>query len=165
MLAALGVVFLAIGALIEVLDISMAVIASICVIIAVIEYSKGASWMVFGVTSLIAFIIVPSKLPVIFYALFFGFYPILKEFLERRNKIICWILKELIFNVCLAIILVIYFMLFFQNNLKIQIDFHWLVVSVIALCEIVFIIYDIALSKMISFYIFNIRRRLRFKFK
>ena len=165
MLAALGVVFLAIGALIEVLDISMAVIASICVIIAVIEYGKGASWMVFGVTSLIAFIIVPSKLPVIFYALFFGFYPILKEILERRNKIICWILKELIFNVCLAIILVIYFMLFFQNNLKIPIDFHWLVVSVIALCEIVFIIYDIALSKMISFYIFNIRRRLRFKFK
>ena len=66
MLTALGVIFLGIGSLLEVLDISMAVIASICVIITVIEYGKGAPWMVFAATAILSFLLIPNKLPSIF---------------------------------------------------------------------------------------------------
>ena len=79
MLTALGVIFLGIGALIEVLDISMAVIASICVIIPMIEYGKGAPWMVYAAISVLSLLILPSKFPAALFALFAGFYPILKE--------------------------------------------------------------------------------------
>lgn len=162
MLVALGVIFLAIGALLEVLDISMAVIASICVIIAVIEYGKGAAWMVFAGISILSFLIVPSKLPAIFFTLFFGFYPILKEMLEKKNKLLCWVLKEIIFNVCLAVIIVIYLWLFFQG-FSLAIPLPWLIVIAVLMCEVVFILYDIALTRMISFYILKLRKKLKFK--
>ena len=61
MLVALGVIFLGIGALIEVLDISMAVIASLCVIIAIIEYGKGAPWMVYAATSILSLLLLKSR--------------------------------------------------------------------------------------------------------
>ena len=113
MLTALGVIFLGIGALIEVLDISMAVFASICVIIAIVEYGKSAPWMVYAGISLLSLLLLPSKFPAVLFALFAGFYPILKEKLERKNTVIRWILKELIFNISLAIIVLLYFFLFF----------------------------------------------------
>lgn len=164
MLVALGVIFLGIGALLEVLDISMAVIASICVIIAVIEYGKGAPWMVYAAISLLSLLLIPNRLPAIFFALFFGFYPIIKEKLERKRKVVCWLLKELIFNVCLAVIVALYFALFFQG-ISLNIPLPWLIVAVILLCEVVFVIYDIALTRMIYFYVVNLRKRFKFKFK
>ena len=162
MLSALGVVFLSIGAVLEVLDISMAVVASACVIIAVVEYGKGAPWMVYAAISILSFLLLPSKLPAIFFALFFGFYPILKGFIESKPKVVCWLLKEIIFNVSLAVILVIYMLLFFQG-VSFAIPTHWLIVIAVALCEIVFILYDIALTRMTSFYIIKLRKKLKFK--
>ena len=163
MLVALGVIFLGIGSLLDVLDISMAVIASLCVIIAVIEYGKSAPWLVYAATSVLSFILlIHNPLPAIFFSLFFGFYPILKEKLERKPKVISWVLKEIIFNVCLAIIMVIYLLIFYQGT-SLSIPFPWLIVLAILLCEGVFILYDIALTRMITFYVIKLRHRFKFK--
>lgn len=162
MLVALGVIFLSLGALLEVLDISMAVIASFCVIIAVIEYGKGAPWMVYAAIAILSFLLIPNKLPAIFFALFFGFYPIVKEKLERKNKVFRWVLKELIFNVCLAVIITIYMLLFFQG-VDIAIPLPWLITIAVLLCEAVFILYDIALTRIITFYVIKLRHRFKFK--
>ena len=162
MLVALGVIFLGIGALLEVLDISMSVIASFCVIIAVIEYGKAAPWTVYAAISVLSFLLIPNKLPAIFFTLFFGFYPIIKEKLERKNKVIRWILKELIFNVCLAIIITIYMLLFFQG-VDIAIPLPWIIVIAVLLCEAVFILYDIAITRIITFYVIKLRHRFKFK--
>ena len=163
MLVALGVIFLGIGSLLEVLDISMAVIASLCVIIAVIEYGKSAPWLVYAATSVLSFILLMyNPLPAIFFSLSFGFYPILKEKLERKPKVISWLLKEIIFNVCLAIIMVIYLLIFYQGT-SLSIPFPWLIVLAILLCEGVFILYDIALTRMITFYVIKLRHRFKFK--
>ena len=163
MLVALGVIFLCIGALLEVLDISMAVIASLCVIIAVIEYGKGAPWMVYAAISVLSFLLIPTNLAVMFFALFFGFYPILKEMLEKKSKVVRWILKELIFNVCLAIIMALYLSFFFQDFAFSAIPLPWLIVAAVLLCEIVFVMYDIALTRMITFYVVKLRHRFKFK--
>ena len=162
MLVALGVIFLGIGSMFELLDISMAVIASLCVIIAVIEYGKGAPWMVYAAIAILTFLLIPNKLPAIFFTLFFGFYPIIKEKLEKQKRILCWILKEIIFNICLTIIMTIYMLLFFQGT-SLAISTPWLITIVVILCEAVFILYDIALTKMISFYIVRLRKRFKFK--
>ena len=163
MLAALGVIFLCLGALIEVLDISMAVIASFCVIIAVIEYGKGAPWMVYAAISVLSFLLIPTNLAVMFFALFFGFYPIIKEMLERKPKVLRWVLKELIFNVCLAIIITLYLLFFFQGLTFEKIPLPWLIVAAVLLCEVVFVIYDIALTRIITFYVLKLRHRLKLK--
>lgn len=159
MLVALGVIFLGIGALIEVLDISMAVIASICVIIPMIEYGKGTPWMVYAAISVLSLLLLPNKFPATLFALFAGFYPILKEKLERKNTVIRWILKELIFNISLSIIVLLYFFLFFKGTIQVP----WMIAIAIILAEFVFILYDKAISKLIRIYVMEFRHRLKFK--
>ncbi|MBR2353369.1 MAG: hypothetical protein IKA76_02575, partial [Clostridia bacterium] len=70
MLAALGVVLLWLGSMIEVVDISMAVIASLLCVFAVIEYGGGAPWMVFATTSLLSLLLLShNRAPAMMYLL------------------------------------------------------------------------------------------------
>ncbi len=160
MLAALGVVMLYAGALIEIVDISMAVIASLLCVVAVIEYGGGAPWMIYGVTALLSLLLLPNKTPAALYTLFFGFYPILKEKFEKRPKVLCWVLKELTFNASLVLmgIASVYLMLG-ENNALVNPLFIGIVV---VLCEAVFVLYDIALTRLISFYLITLRKRFKF---
>ena len=165
MLTALGVIFLEIGAIFDVLDISMAVVASLCVVIALIEYGKGAPWMVYFAISILSLILLPNKLPAVFFALFLGFYPILREKIEKRKKrFIRWLLKELIFNVCLAIMMLACALVdptFYDFGIPISLA--WILAFTVVICEILFILYDIALMRMITFYVIKLRHRFKFK--
>ena len=76
----------------------MAVIASLFAIIAVIEYGRSAPWLVFAVTSVLSLIIMPQNTSAWMYVLFFGYYAILKEKLEKRGRVLSWILKEVNFT-------------------------------------------------------------------
>ena len=83
MLSALGVVVLYLGSIIEVIDISMAVIASVFAIFAVIEYGAGAAWSIYAITGILSAVLLPNKFPALMYILFFGFYQIVKEKIEK----------------------------------------------------------------------------------
>ena len=161
-LSAIGVILLYLGSVIEVVDISMAVVASMLCIVAVVEYGKGASWLVFFVTAALGLILAPPWSGfggTLYYVAFFGFYPILKESFERMNRITSWICKEAVFNLCLAVTIVVLKMLFFAD-IKVSISMY---VILVALCEVVFILYDIALTRLITFYIYRLRNRLKLK--
>lgn len=161
MLASLGVILLAVGSVIDVADISMAVIASLLCIIAVIEYGGSAPWMIFGVTAILSLLLLPNKSPAMFYACFFGFYPILKEKLEKKPRAIAWVLKFVIFNICLAVMIAATLLFFLAPGTVIS---HPIVIAAVALaCELIFILYDIALTRLISFYIFRLQSRFKFK--
>ncbi len=157
MLSALGVVLLGLGALIGVMDISMAVIASLLCVFAVIEYGGSAPWMVFGVTAILS-LMLPSKTPAVMYALFFGYYPIIKERLERKPRLVAWVLKEVIFNVALFAMLLLDYLLFHQGA---ALEYYYAGLALIA--EVVFPVYDIALTRLITFYLFRLRKRFRMK--
>lgn len=158
MLAALSVVVLYLGSFIDVLDASMAVIASVMSVIAVIEFGRSASWSIYAVTSVLSLVLLPNKSPAVMYAAFFGFYPILKEVFERRSKLVSWILKEITFNVALVIsFLIIRFVIFIGTP---SIPFMMYVFGLILL-EAIFVLYDVAMTRLISLYIFNLRKRLR----
>ncbi len=160
MLSALGVVVLYLGSIIEVIDISMAVIASIFAIFAVIEYGAGAAWSIYAITGILSAILLPNKFPALMYILFFGFYPIVKEKIEKLpRKIVQWALKELLFNVCLVLLMLI-------GNYILMIDMRaWFAMEVIffVLANGTFVIYDIALTRLISLYVFRFRNKFRIK--
>ena len=160
-LAALGVILLYAGALIEVADISMAVVASLLCVVAVIEYGAVSAWSVFGVTSVLSLLLLPSKLPAVMYALFFGFYPILKEKIERmRSRVISWTVKVIIFNVCLVLIFLV--SRFVMSTAELEISPVIYAVGAV-LCEAVFILYDVAMTRLITFYFLRLRGRFKFK--
>jgi hypothetical protein len=161
MFSALSVVLLYFGSLFELLDISMAVIASLACVIAVIEYGKSAPWAIYAVTSVLSVILLPDKTPAAFYAIFFGFYPILKEKFEKRPKVLSWLLKEVTFNICLVVMAVaVYFISTTGDNSLLKNPI--MLATTALLAEVVFVLYDIALTRLISFYIIKLRHRFKF---
>lgn len=159
MLTAIGVVVLYLGSLIEVLDISMAVIASLFAVVAVIEYGGGAPWGVYAATAVLSAVLLPSKLPAAMYIAFFGFYPIVKEKLEKlRSKTLSWVIKVVLMNVCLAALLlaVKWLMLDPEGTFVFEVIF-------IGLANVTFVVYDIALTRLITFYLVRLRPKLNFK--
>ncbi len=158
MLSALGVVLLLLGSFIEVMDIAMAALASLLCIFAVIEYGGAAPWLVFSVTGVLSLVLLPNKTPAAMYVVFLGYYPIIKEKLEKLKKPISWLLKEVIFNVALvALFLIVKFLL--MPNIS---EPLWMYVALVVLSEVAFILYDIALTRLITFYIIKLRHRFKF---
>lgn len=159
MLSALGVILLYVGSVIQVADLSMAVLASLLCVFAVIEYGKTAPWLVFGVTSVLSLVLLPQKTPAVVYTLFFGFYPILKERFEKFDRVRCIVFKELVFNAALIVILLAMKFLFLEFT---DIPFMLYLIAIV-LCEAVFLVYDFALTRLISLYVYKLRKRFRIK--
>lgn len=157
-LSALGVVILLLGNIISVLDLSMVVIASIAVIFAVIEMGNPYPYLIYAVTGILALILLPDKVIALEYILFGGIYPIFKAIFEKYHYIICWILKLSVFNTgLLLMILVSNYVMNIPDNVYV------LNIAVFALANVFFVIYDIAMTKIITLYLVVIRKKLKLK--
>lgn len=161
MLSALGVVLLYLGSMVEVLDMSMAVLVSLLAVFAVIEYGGAAPWLVYGVTGTLSLILMSHQpTPALMYLLFFGYYPILKEKLEKCPRILSWVLKEAVFHVALILMLVLGHLILTAPEGTTPWQMY---LGLIALCELAFPLYDVALSRLITFYLVKLRHRFRMK--
>lgn len=161
MLCALGVVLLALGSLIDVIDLTTAVIASLLCTYAVIELGGAYPWGIWAVTSLVAFLLLPIKTPALFYALFFGFYPMLKMKAEKRNRVLEWGIKLCTFHLS-AILLALFANLFFPSLLE-GLEHLWMILLLYAVALLAFILYDICLTRLITLYLVRLRTRFRIK--
>ncbi len=170
MLSALGVALLFVSGLIETLDLSMAALASFFCIFAVIELGGAYPWLIFAVTGALSFIIMPQNTGGWFYILFFGYYPILKEKIEKLKMPIAWTIKLVLVNVAMIICIILASFIFYGGNMISAIiglfgaeDFgKYAIIIVYLLLNVVFVIYDIALTRLISYYFIKLRPRFRF---
>ena len=162
MLCALGVVMLGLGSLVEVLDLTFAVIASLLTVYAVIEIGGIYPWLIWIVTSVVALLLLPLKTPVLFYALLTGYYPILKQKIERKMaRLPAWALKLGVLSVSLVIIVAV--MWLFAPAL-LETTGGWLVTAAtLALSVLAFILYDICLTKLITVYFVKLQKRFKIK--
>lgn len=161
MLCALGVILLAFGSLLETLDITVAVLASLLCVYAVIEMGGAYPWGIWAVTALLAFLLLPQKTPVIFYTFFVGFYPILKEKLEKRKRPISVLLKLVVFHLCLGFIYLI-FRIFLSGTLDSEAG-AWFAALLYAMALLCFVVYDFALTRLITFYLVRLRKKFQIK--
>ena len=161
MLIALAVVIMALGSLVEVLDLTTAVFASFLCIYAVIEMGGAYPWMIWLASSILSILLLPLKTPAIFYALFFGFYPILKEKFERLRPPVSMTLKVISFHVSLAGIVLLLWA-FVPSALALN-GTKWLPIALYAGALVCFFVYDVALTRVITFYYVRLRNRFRIK--
>ena len=162
MLCALGVVILGLGAIIEVIDLSVSVIASLLVVYAVIEMGGIYPWMIWLVTSIVAFLLLPLKTPVLFYAMLAGFYPILKEKIEKRcTLLIGWVLKLGILVGSVGSIYAVSY--FFIPQLLVGYNSLPYLLAFFALALLCFVLYDVCLTRLITFYFVKLQKRLHLK--
>ncbi len=111
-------------------------------------------------TSLLALLLLPNKMFALFYVLFAGYYPIVKLYIEKLNKLPAeWILKFLFFNLTLSLIYIVAKIFFLPalESVLASIVLHYLGLVLIAL-QIIFAIYDWMLSYMIGYYHQFLRR-------
>ena len=170
LLAAMSVAMMFLGSLIETLDLSMAALASFFCIFAVIELGTAYSWMIFAVTGILTVILMPQSMVGWFYILFFGYYPILKEKIEKLKAPVAWLIKIIILNISLVISIVFASLVFYGGNMfdTFVMMFGaedwgiYAAIGIYALVNVVFVVYDVALTRLISVYLFRLRHRFKF---
>ena len=155
LLAALAAVLLVFGSLIEVVDLTAAALASFLVAFAFLELGTGYAILLWAVASLSSLLLLPSGASLFFAA--FGLYPVCKAFLEKLPRTLEWALKVLTAAFVLATyILVGKFVLFLPDEAL----SGWLLWVFIPLALVTFVLYDIALSRLITFYTLRVRPRI-----
>ena len=161
MMAALTVAFMFIGTLFPTGRMGFMALASLFSVAVVTLYGYVPSLLVYVVSAILGFLLLPDKAPLAFYVLFFGFYPIIKSIAERFEKsAAAWLLKLVVFNASLTImyiftreLLMLSFLDKFADNI--------LGIAIYIIFNIVFIVYDIGLSRLIGYYMTNIYNKIR----
>lgn len=156
-LCALGVICMSIGSLIEVMDLTMIMIASFCIVFAVIEIGKRWAWLIWAATAVLCLLLLPNKIAAVLY-LMGGAYPIVKSTLEKCRPVLAWIGKLAAFNAVQIIFLLLAQKLFGLTGAD-----YSLTVGAILFNNVLFIVYDITLTVFITFYLVKLRRRLKIK--
>lgn len=110
-------------------------------------------------TGFLGFIFLPDKLILFPYVMFFGYYPILKLYIEKINKILLErVIKSAAFTVAM---LAVYFVMKSLNINIINGETAAVVIIMAVLLEICFILYDDVCTKFISLYLTKISSRIR----
>ena len=152
---ALGVVILYLGSFFEIIDLTVAATASLLVLITVIEMGKRTATLVWLATSFLSMLILPNKFIAVGYALFFGCYPLVKAFAERFSMVLSWAIKLLFAFVSMtALVLVSHFLL------AMPMEGPVLMVAFFLLALFTSVIFDIALTKLVTLYLWRLRRML-----
>lgn len=157
MFSGLGIVIMLLGTLIDTVSLSVAAIASMLVLISVIEMKGAYPYLIFAVTAVMSLLFFPVKDTAVYYTCFFGFYPIIKEKLEKLKTPIAYILKVLIFNISMTVIILVSL---FLLSVDTEDGGKWMLLLVAVLGNVTFILYDFALTRLITIYL----KRLRSKF-
>lgn len=155
--SALGVVFLYIGSLVDILDLTPCCRASLILVLSVIEGGGAVAWMIYASTSVISLLILPNKYPAVLYIFFAGLYPMVKSFAERFPRAVSAVIKLVFFNIVLTAIIYVS-----KNILHIPDDAFgfgkWILYP---MCNVMLVIFDYMLTQLITLYNMKLRRRFR----
>lgn len=156
-LTALSVVLLTLGTLTQVLDLSMAAIVSCFVVLIRIEIGGAYPYLFWAATSLATYLILPSAegAGLLFAAL--GLYPLLKAVLERLPRVLEWILKLLVGAAIIAVFVLLAKFVFMLPDDILQ---GWMLPVFCAVALAAFVLYDVALSRLIVLYSLRIRPKI-----
>lgn len=149
-LAALTIVILYAASILPISTLSVLTVASCLIPISIIRTSIKNTILVYVASSILSLFFVATNIA-LYYTLFFGIYGIIKYYIEKIRKLPLEILLKLIsFNILLVIIyfIAINFLVSFNSNYPLHL--LWLI------GQIAFLIYDYALTMIISFYLSRI---------
>lgn len=136
-------------------------LAGVMLIPVVIEIGKGWALCAYAAVSFLSFVLVADKEMALCFTAFFGFYPILKAVYEDKlKKPLCYLAKILTFSVCMIAVffISIYVLGIPQDSFTLfGVYLPWVL---LILGIIVFVIYDFALTKVISAYVGIWRKKI-----
>lgn len=164
--AALSLVLMISVAVIPFLTYALPAAAGLLITFIVIEIDKKWAFGVYCTVAILGMLLVPDKEVAVMYLAFFGYYPILKAVTESKlGKITGWAVKILLF---LASIVISYFLMIKFMGVTIdEIDEMGIIAIplLLGMGTLAFILYDIALTRMITLYTIKWRKYFKRYFK
>ena len=157
LLTALSVSFMYVGNILPTGRLGIIAVSSLFVTAAVIEAGLGAGLFVYAGSGLLAALILPDKTSALLFGLFFGYYPLIKSLAERIGKVVLiWAVKLVVFNAAFSVVWFLFKRILFETD-----SFTVSTLVAFALGNLVFVVYDLGLTKLISFYIVRISKYLK----
>ena len=151
---ALATVFLYLSSIVPGAELTLYALSSVFVAIMIEEKGVPAGLLVYAAAGILGFILIPNKLGILPFALFFGIYPAVKFYVERlKSRPAQFGVKTACFCVMLAVTYALFMELFF-GNLKEHGFPMYLALPVLAA---MLFIYDYILTMVIKLY----RRRIK----
>lgn len=142
---------------------TMPALAGMVLIVVVIENGYSTAWMVYAAVGFLSMFICPDKEAAMLFVGFFGFYPILKGKLEKiRVRAGEYAVKFLIFNVAMIANYLVIIYLFGMQEVLEEVGplGQYSALVLLALGNVVFFVYDLALSKIIMAYKYVLRKKI-----
>ncbi len=159
--AALSVVIM-LASYLGVTTYAVPALAGALLIIIYLEFGVKSAFTVYLAVSVLSFLICEKEASLC-YLLFFGYYPFLKAYIEKiKNKALQWVIKIALFTLSFsAVTLLCIFVLGLPiYDMNLGLGNIGLLVFALAL-EVMFVLYDIALTKVITLYIVKYREKFR----
>lgn len=160
MIAALCTILLFMTGMFPFSTYALPALAGILMVAVAVE--TGASWAftLYVSVSILSFIMTPDKEAMLMFVMFFGHYPITKLLIEKiKFKPLQMVLKFICFNLCIIVAYLIIIYLFQIPDILSDFgDFgKYSVYVLLALGNILFIVYDICLRNIMNAYIYWFR--------
>lgn len=155
-LCALSMAFMLVGSLIDVLDLSAVMLASVISLFIYVEFGGKYAWTAYAVTGILALLLLPSKAVALEYVLFGGFYPICRTYFLRFGRVLSLLLRLAVFNLSLTVIAWLLTLLVTPEGTSIPMQ-----VLTYAVGNAAFLLYDHALSRVAILWIRYLAPKLR----
>lgn len=158
-MAALCVVLMFLTGLFPFATLAIPALAGLLIAVMVVELGPLYAAMVYASSALLSFLVTPDLEASLVFCLFFGYYPLIKYWVERRRmkKAAEYLLKLLCCNLSMALLAGISLFVWGISYIAAQaapLGGVWVAVAVVAAVgNGVFLLFDVALTRVISAYI------------
>lgn len=165
-IAALSLLLMILAGVTSTLVYAIPMITGVLLMMLVVEFGQGFATMIYIAISILSLLILGNKEAAVMYVAFFGYYPILKSILEKHIRgFVCWIVKYLIFNVSMIssyFIVTKVFMISFED---VEAFGKYALLLLLLAGNVLFVLYDIVLTRLVSIYLYKWRKYIKRVFK
>lgn len=153
---ALTVIFLYAGSILPGIELTMYALASLFTAVMILETGIGGSMLLYAAAAVLGFVLLPNKLALIPYVFLFGYYGIVKFYVEKLSGgILQMVVKAVFFAVVLCISL-----LGFYELMLVAVNLPDRPVAVIIIVGVLLmLLYDFLFTQLINFYVRRVQRK------
>lgn len=165
--AALAVVIMMITYVSPVLVYTAPPFAGLILLLIVNEVGFSRAVGTYFAVSLLSLFLIADKEAATFFSCFFGFYPILRIFLDKRIKLkaIKWIIKVLVFNLSLLSSVCVSMYIFNIDYSDFADGGKYMTYLFFVMMNVVFVLFDFLIGRLQILYFLRLQKRFRKLFK
>ncbi len=118
------------------------------------ECSAQTALICYAASTLLSVLFIPNKEAAILYALFFGYYPVFKQFADRFGKVLRIVLKAILFNGTMILSYAVLILVFDLSDLweELSLGMQYGALVMLALGNVAFYLFDMLLTRAEELY-------------